>query len=119
MAGQAAVEEAVLDVTAHLLRAHEPPVELRIIDRGAVATGAGRDLPAGLGEKVLGGFFEAALGQPEHQEWRAVRHAAKAHRAAESFKHFSLRLTSTIPNCKTLAPSFMPTAAPLAQSPSR
>ena len=76
----------MLNIAADLLGAHEATIEFSIVNRRAVGSRVGRDLPAGLGEEVFGRFLEAALGQSEHQKWSRRGHAAKGHRASGRFK---------------------------------
>src|SRR5690606_5373545 len=69
-----------------LLGADKTTVELGVVDRRTIGPRTGRDLPTRLGEERLGGFLEAALGQPEHEQWCGHRHAATPHAAITPFK---------------------------------
>jgi len=62
LAGEAAVEEAMLDVAGDFLGADEAAIEGRVVEGGAVRTAALGDRKAGLGEELEGGLLEAALG---------------------------------------------------------
>src|SRR5271165_1440920 len=75
-AREAAVEEPVLDVAAHLLRADETAVQLRIVYGRPVGARIARDLPPRLREKAARGVLQAALGQAQHQNRLLVRHRA-------------------------------------------
>ncbi len=65
VAGNAAVQVAVLDVAADLLRADEADHQLLVIDVGHVGTAADLDMKAGLGHFGDGRFLQAALGQTQ------------------------------------------------------
>ena len=67
IAGEAAVEAAVLDVARHFLRADEHAFDFGIVDGGVIAARADRDAPAGAGEKLDGRILQAALGNAEFQ----------------------------------------------------
>jgi hypothetical protein len=71
---ETAVEKAVFDVTADFLRAHKTAIEFGIIDRRAVAARAGRNFPTSLRKEGLGGLFQAAFRQTQHQEWSLDGH---------------------------------------------
>src|SRR5437764_14017654 len=67
MAGNAAIEIAVLDVAADLLGADQADNELVIIDVGNVRAAADLDVPSGLGHLLNGCVLQAAFGQAEFQ----------------------------------------------------
>ena len=64
-AGDAAVEIAQLDVTADLLRANHPNLQLGVIHVRDVGAAAHGDGPPGLGHLLDGCFLQAAFGQAE------------------------------------------------------
>jgi hypothetical protein len=67
-AGHADVDGAALDVASHLLRPDQAAPHL-VVDLGEVAARDRRDAPAGLAEQLDHGFFEAALGDAEFQQF--------------------------------------------------
>ena len=60
MPGEAAIQEALLDIAGNLLGAKEAHLELRVIDGGRVGTAGHVDREPGLFEKGEGGLLEAA-----------------------------------------------------------
>ena len=68
VAGQAAVERAVLDVAGHLLGADQRAVDLRVVDAGVVAAAGEGDLVAGLAEQLAGRLLQAAGGDAEFED---------------------------------------------------
>ena len=66
-AGEARVEDAVLHVTRHLLRADEHAFDVGIVDGGKIRAAAGGDDIPGAAEQVDGGDLQAALGNAELQ----------------------------------------------------
>src|SRR5262249_14243304 len=68
VAGQAAVERAVLHVARHLLGADQGAVDLRVVDVGVVAAAGEGDLVAGLGEQLRRRLLEAAGRDAEFQD---------------------------------------------------
>ena len=86
LAGQAAIEESMLHITAHLLGADEPAIEFRVIDGRAVTARTGRDFPTRFREQVLRGFLKATLWQPEHQERCFFGHAPDANRVGNTLQ---------------------------------
>src|SRR5690606_31516214 len=75
LAGDAAIEEAVVDVARDLLGADQPELELGIVDAGTVGALGAVDAVTGLPEEVHRRLEEAALGQADLEEivW-CVRH---------------------------------------------
>ena len=67
MAGEATIEEAMLDITGHFLGTDEPAVEGGVIEGGAVRAAALGDGEPSPGEQLESGLFQAAFGQTEHQ----------------------------------------------------
>ena len=63
--GDAAIEIAVLDVTADFLRANQPDFQLVVIHIGNVGTAADLDVKAGLGHLFDGGVLQTAFRQTE------------------------------------------------------
>ena len=82
LAGEAAVEEAILDVAGHFLGADEATVEGGVVERGAVGAAALGHGEPGPGEQLEGGLLEAAFGQSEHQFGGFLTHESleEAHR---------------------------------------
>ena len=66
-AGEPGVENAVLDVARHFLRADEHAFDFGIVDGGKVRAAAGGDVEAGAAEQVDGGVLEAAFGDAEFE----------------------------------------------------
>ncbi len=66
-AGQAGVENAVLHVARHFLRADQHALDFGIVDRGKIRAAAGGDVEARAAEQIDGGVFQAALGNAELQ----------------------------------------------------
>jgi hypothetical protein len=60
VAGQAAVERAVLDVARHLLGADQRAVDVRVVDGRVVAAAGVGDLVAGLAEQLAGRLLQTA-----------------------------------------------------------
>ncbi len=68
MAGQAAVERAVLDVARHLLGADQRTVDFRVVDGRVVAAAGVGDLVAGFGEQACRRFLQAARRDAEFED---------------------------------------------------
>ena len=68
VAGQAAVERAVLDVARHLLGPDQRAVDFRIVDGRIVAAAGEGDLVAGLAEQFAGRLLQAAGGNAEFED---------------------------------------------------
>ena len=66
-AGEAGVQNAVLDVARHLLRADQHAFDLGIVDGREIRAAAGGDVVAGAAEQIDGGVLQAALGNAELQ----------------------------------------------------
>ena len=64
-AGEAGVEDAVVDVAGHLLSADEHALDLFVVDGGEVGAAVGVDVPAGALEEGDGGILERAFGDAE------------------------------------------------------
>ena len=84
VAGEAGIEITERDVTADLLRADEPDLEVGIVDVRFVAAAGDGDVPARLGEFLQGGVLQTALGQPEPELARRGSIAGGNGRAAVS-----------------------------------
>ena len=67
MAGDAAIQIAVLDVAADFLRADQPDFQFLVIHVRNVGTAADRNVEAGLGHLFDGGILQTAFRQPELQ----------------------------------------------------
>ena len=65
MAGDSAIQIAMLDVTADFLRADEADFHLRVVHVGDVRPAADGNVPSGFGHLLNGGVLQAALWQPE------------------------------------------------------
>src|SRR5262249_36960564 len=78
VAGQAAVERAVLDVARHLLGADERTLDLRVVDGRVVAAAGVGDLVAGLAEQLRRRLLQAARGDAHLQDRLAHRPYALA-----------------------------------------
>ncbi len=63
MAGDAAIEIAMLDVAADFLRADEPYLQFIVIHVGSVGAAAHLDIESGLGHLFDCGVLQAAFGQ--------------------------------------------------------
>ena len=68
--GDPRVQHARLDVTRHLLRAHQETLDFRVVNRWNVTSRAQRDLPASTRKKIERRVLQAAFGdsqlQPTH-----------------------------------------------------
>ena len=64
-AGEAGVENAVIDVARHLLRANQHALDLGVVDGGKVGAAVGVDVPAGALEERDGRVLQAAFGNAE------------------------------------------------------
>ena len=73
VAGQPAVERAVLDVARHLLGADQRALNFRVVDARIVAAAGEGDLVAGLGEQLRRRLLQAACRDAEFED-RAVVH---------------------------------------------
>ena len=65
--GQSGVEDAVVDIASHLLRADQHAFDLRIVDGREVGAAAGGDVEAGPAEQIDGRVLQTALGNAEPQ----------------------------------------------------
>ena len=65
MAGDAAIQIAVFDVSADFLRPNEPYLQLLIIHRRRIGAAAHRNIKARLGHLLDSRFLQTALGQPK------------------------------------------------------
>ena len=63
VAGDAAIQKAMLDIAADLLRADEPDVQFLIIHIRNIGTAAHGNVIARLRHLLDGGFLQAAFGQ--------------------------------------------------------
>ena len=61
-AGEAGVEDAILDVAGHFLGADQHAFDIGIVDAREIRPAAGGDGEAGAAEQVDGGVFEAPFG---------------------------------------------------------
>ena len=66
-AGEAGVENAVIDVAGHLLGADQHALDLGVVDGGKVGAAVGVDVPAGALEESDGGILQAAFGNAESE----------------------------------------------------
>ena len=65
VAGQPAIQVAVLDVAADFLRPDQPDQQLLVIDIRRVRAAADLDMEAGLGHFGNGGLLQTAFGQSQ------------------------------------------------------
>src|SRR5208283_5508540 len=70
-ARQPRVQNTVIDIPGHLLRANQHALDLRIVDGRKVRPPVRKDPPAGALEQRDGGVLQASLGNPQPQ---LVRH---------------------------------------------
>jgi len=70
LAGETAIEEAMLDVAGHFLGADEAAVEGGVVEGRPVGAAALGDRKAGAGEELEGGLLEASLGAIPASVWR-------------------------------------------------
>ncbi len=68
LAGQSGVEDAVLNVARHLLRADQHALDFLIIDGGKIRTRADTDFIARATKKLQRGFLQASFGQSQLQQ---------------------------------------------------
>jgi hypothetical protein len=61
------VEDPVLHIARHFLRADQHALDLRIVDGRKIGAAAGGDAEAGAAEQIDGGVFQAALGNAEFE----------------------------------------------------
>src|ERR1035438_1465880 len=66
--GEAGIENAVIDVTRHLLRANQHALDLAVVDGGEVGAAVSVDVPASALEESNGCILQTAFGDAESEE---------------------------------------------------